>query len=44
MDKITRKAMPFIEAEVAGILGQEQEAVALANNRGDGVRGTPNPF
>jgi hypothetical protein len=31
MDKITRKAMPFIEAEVAGILGQEQEAVALWN-------------
>jgi len=31
MDKITRKAMPFIEAEVAGLLSQEQEAVALWN-------------
>tara|TARA_B100000900_G_scaffold413771_1_gene438552 strand:- start:660 stop:1760 length:1101 start_codon:yes stop_codon:yes gene_type:complete len=31
MDKITRKAMPFINAEVAGILSQEQEAIALWN-------------
>ena len=30
-DKITRKVMPFINAEVAGILSQEQEAVALWN-------------
>jgi replicative DNA helicase len=26
------------------VTDSEQEAVAMANNRGDGVRGTPNPF
>ena len=31
MNKITQKIMPFINAEVAGILSQEQEAVALWN-------------
>ena len=31
MDRITRKAMPFINAEVAGILSSEQDAVALWN-------------
>ena len=31
MDKITRKAMPFINAEVSGILSQEQETIALWN-------------
>ncbi len=31
MDRITRKVMPFINAEVAGILSSEQDAVALWN-------------
>lgn len=31
LDRITRKCMPFINAEVAGILSSEQEAVALWN-------------
>jgi len=31
MDKIERKAMPFLNAEVAGILASEQNAVALWN-------------
>jgi hypothetical protein len=31
LDKITRKSMPFINAEIAGILSIEQEAVALWN-------------
>ncbi len=31
MDRITRKVMPFINAEVAGVLSSEQDAVALWN-------------
>ncbi len=31
MDKITKKVMPFINAEVAGILSSEQDAIALWN-------------
>jgi hypothetical protein len=31
LDKITRKSMPFINAEIAGILSIEQEAIALWN-------------
>lgn len=31
LDKIKRKAMPFINAEVAGVLSSEQSAVALWN-------------
>lgn len=31
MDKIERKAMPFLNAEIAGILSSEQNAVALWN-------------
>ena len=31
MDRITRKVMPFINAEIAGILSSEQDAVALWN-------------
>lgn len=31
MDKIERKAMPFVNAEIAGILSSEQSAVALWN-------------
>lgn len=31
LDKITKKSMPFINAEIAGILSIEQEAIALWN-------------
>jgi hypothetical protein len=31
MDRITKKVMPFINAEVAGILSSEQDAIALWN-------------
>ena len=31
LDKITKKSLPFINAEIAGILSTEQEAVALWN-------------